>query len=109
MRKLGSISANSSVPSKSTNKLCTHARNSDHSVAAAIFANGTYFVDTPRTVIRWDATIAENARTTKIIYILLSDLSKINRNLKDNCKYLRGSRKCVQEVTEIIQGTHLTG
>jgi hypothetical protein len=24
-----------------------HAHHSDHSVAAAIFANGTYFVDTP--------------------------------------------------------------
>jgi hypothetical protein len=30
-------------------KLCTHAHHSDRSVAAAIFANGTYFVDTPRT------------------------------------------------------------
>jgi hypothetical protein len=25
-----------------------HAHHSDHSVAAAIFANGTYFVDMPR-------------------------------------------------------------
>jgi hypothetical protein len=38
-----------SVPSKRTNKLCTHAHHTDRSVAAAIFANGTYFVDTPRT------------------------------------------------------------
>jgi hypothetical protein len=29
-------------------KLCTHSHHSDRSVAAAIFANGTYFVDTPR-------------------------------------------------------------
>jgi hypothetical protein len=36
-----------SVPSKRTNKLCMHAHHSDRSVAAAIFANGTYFVDTP--------------------------------------------------------------
>jgi hypothetical protein len=35
-----------SVPSKRTNKLCTHAHHSDRSIAA-IFANGTYFVDTP--------------------------------------------------------------
>jgi cytochrome c oxidase subunit IV len=33
------------MPSKTTNKLCAHAHHSDHSVAAAIFANGTYFVD----------------------------------------------------------------
>jgi hypothetical protein len=36
-----------SVPSKRTNKLCMYAHHSDCSVAAAIFANGTYFVDTP--------------------------------------------------------------
>jgi hypothetical protein len=37
-----------SVPSKRANKLCTHGHHSDRSVAAAIFVNGTYFVDTPR-------------------------------------------------------------
>jgi hypothetical protein len=35
-----------SVPSKRTIKLCTHAHHSDRSVAAAIFASGTDFVDT---------------------------------------------------------------
>jgi hypothetical protein len=39
-----------SVKFKRTNKLCTHAHNSDRSAAAAIFVNGTYFVDTPRTL-----------------------------------------------------------
>jgi hypothetical protein len=38
-----------SLPSQRTNKLCTRAHHSDHSIAAAIFANGTYFVDMPRT------------------------------------------------------------
>jgi hypothetical protein len=41
-----------SVPSKRTNKLCTHAHHSDRSAAMAIFANGTYFVDTPYMHIR---------------------------------------------------------
>jgi hypothetical protein len=36
-----------SMPSKRTNKLCTHAH-SDCSAAAPIFANRTYFVDMPR-------------------------------------------------------------
>jgi hypothetical protein len=36
-----------SVPSKRTNKLCTPAHHSGRSAAMAIFANGTYFVDTP--------------------------------------------------------------
>jgi hypothetical protein len=40
-----------SVPSKKTNKLYTHVHHSDRSIAAAIFANGTYFVDTPRNII----------------------------------------------------------
>jgi hypothetical protein len=44
------LSANSSVPSKRTNKLCTHEHHSDRSVAAAIFANGTYFVVIPRSI-----------------------------------------------------------
>jgi hypothetical protein len=35
-----------SFPSKRTSKLCAHAHHSDRSVAAAVFANGTYFVDT---------------------------------------------------------------
>jgi hypothetical protein len=35
------------VPSKRTTKLCTHAHHSDCSVAAAVFANGNYFVDMP--------------------------------------------------------------
>jgi hypothetical protein len=39
------------VPSKRTNKLFTHAHHSDLSVAAALFANGTYFVDTPRSSV----------------------------------------------------------
>jgi hypothetical protein len=39
-----------SVPSKRTSKLCTHAHHSDGSVAAAIFANETYFVDTPHII-----------------------------------------------------------
>jgi hypothetical protein len=37
-----------SVPSKRTKKLWMHAHRSDRSVAAAVFANGTYFVDTSR-------------------------------------------------------------
>jgi hypothetical protein len=36
-----------SVPSQRTNKLFTHAHRGDRSAAAAIFANGAYFVDTP--------------------------------------------------------------
>jgi hypothetical protein len=36
------------MPSKRTNKLSTHAHHSDRSIAAAIFANGTYFVDMPQ-------------------------------------------------------------
>jgi hypothetical protein len=39
-----------SVPSKRNNKLCTHAHHRDRSLAVAIFANGTYFVDTPRII-----------------------------------------------------------
>jgi hypothetical protein len=35
------------MPSIKTNKLCMHAHVCDRSVAAAIFANGTYFVDKP--------------------------------------------------------------
>ena len=31
------------------NKLGVHAHRRDHSAAAAIFANGTYFLDNPRT------------------------------------------------------------
>jgi hypothetical protein len=37
-----------SVPSQWTNKLCMRAHHRDRSAAAAIFANGTYFVDMPR-------------------------------------------------------------
>jgi hypothetical protein len=37
------------LPSQRTNKICMHAHHRDRSAAAAIFANGTYFVDTPRT------------------------------------------------------------
>jgi hypothetical protein len=44
MRKRGSIVCK--LRSKKTNKLYTHAHHSDRSVAAAIFANGIYFVDT---------------------------------------------------------------
>jgi hypothetical protein len=48
MRKLGSIVCKMTpVPSKRTNQLCTHAHHSDHSVAATICAQGTYFVDVP--------------------------------------------------------------
>jgi hypothetical protein len=36
-----------SVPSQRTNKLCTHTHHCDHSTVAAVFANGTYFMDTP--------------------------------------------------------------
>jgi hypothetical protein len=36
------------VASKRTNKLCTHEYHSDRSVAAAIYANGICFVDSPR-------------------------------------------------------------
>jgi hypothetical protein len=36
------------VPSQMTNKLCTHAHRRDRSAVSAIFADGTYFVDTPR-------------------------------------------------------------
>jgi hypothetical protein len=36
-----------SVPFKKTNTHCALAHDSDRSAAAAIFANGTYFVDTP--------------------------------------------------------------
>jgi hypothetical protein len=42
-----------SVPSKMTNKLCTHAHHSDRSAAEAVFADGTYFVDTPRIYGDW--------------------------------------------------------
>jgi hypothetical protein len=35
-----------SVPSQRTNKLCAHEQHRDRSAEAAIFANGTYFVDT---------------------------------------------------------------
>jgi hypothetical protein len=37
-----------SVPSQRTNKLCTHVHHRDHRTAVAIFANGTYFLDTSR-------------------------------------------------------------
>jgi hypothetical protein len=36
-----------SMPSRRTNKLCTHAHYCDRSAAATVVANGTYFVDTP--------------------------------------------------------------
>jgi hypothetical protein len=48
MRKLGSIVCNRVRAFQKDQKLCTHAQHSDRGVAAAIFANGTYFVDTPR-------------------------------------------------------------
>jgi hypothetical protein len=48
MRKHGSIICKLRPSSKRTNKLCTHAHHSDRSAVAAIFANGTYFVGTPR-------------------------------------------------------------
>jgi hypothetical protein len=41
------LSANGIRALKRTNKLCMHAHHSDHSVAVAVFANGTYFVNTP--------------------------------------------------------------
>jgi hypothetical protein len=37
-----------SMPSQKTNKLCTHVHHHDHRATVAIFAKGTYFVDTPR-------------------------------------------------------------
>jgi hypothetical protein len=40
------LSANCVRPSKRAEKLCTHAHHSDRSIAVAIFANGTYFVNT---------------------------------------------------------------
>jgi ethanolamine utilization cobalamin adenosyltransferase len=36
-----------SMPPQKINKLCTHVHHRDRSAAATIFANGTYFVDTP--------------------------------------------------------------
>jgi len=39
----------SPVPCHSINKLGTHAHQCDRSDAVAIFANGTYFLDNPRT------------------------------------------------------------
>jgi hypothetical protein len=36
-----------SVPSKRTSKLCTNVHHHDHGAAMTIFANGSYFVDTP--------------------------------------------------------------
>jgi hypothetical protein len=41
------LPANCVLASKRTNKLCMHVHHSDRSVAAAIFAKRTYFVDTP--------------------------------------------------------------
>ena len=38
-----------SVPCHRINKRGTHAHHRDRSAAAAIFANGTYFLDNPRT------------------------------------------------------------
>jgi hypothetical protein len=59
-----------SVPSKRTNKLCKHTHHSNRSVAAEIFANGTYFVDTPRicyaplkTFHEFQAPLRENVQT----------------------------------------------
>jgi hypothetical protein len=48
MRKRGSIVCKwrPCLPKGPTN--CTHEHHSDRSAATAIFANGTYFVDTPR-------------------------------------------------------------
>jgi hypothetical protein len=39
------------VSSQRTNKLCMHVHHHDRSIAVAIFANGTYFVDTPRVCV----------------------------------------------------------
>jgi len=35
---------------KESKNLGTHAHHRDHSAAAAIFANGTYFLDIPRNI-----------------------------------------------------------
>jgi hypothetical protein len=42
------LSANCVRAFQKDQKLCTHAHHSDRSVAVTIFANGTYFVDMPR-------------------------------------------------------------
>ena len=39
-----------SVPCHRINKLGTHAHHRDRSAAAEVFANGTYFLDNPRTL-----------------------------------------------------------
>jgi hypothetical protein len=39
-----------SVPSQRIKRLSTHAHRRDCSAAAAIFANGTYFLDNPRII-----------------------------------------------------------
>jgi hypothetical protein len=62
--KVVRLSANCVVHSKRINKLCTHAHHSDRSVAEAIFANGTYFVDTPR-IIHTHITKYTNTTQTK--------------------------------------------
>jgi hypothetical protein len=63
-----------SVPSQRTYKLCTHAHLRDRSAAAAIFANGTYFVDfvdkhTPKSITFRDSL--KQSKNGKARYILI--------------------------------------
>jgi hypothetical protein len=60
-----------SVPSKRTNKLCTHAHHSDRSAAAAIFANGTYFVDTPRIIYKFVDDYRQQSNIKTVNYLVL--------------------------------------
>jgi hypothetical protein len=57
------------VPSKTINKLCTHAHHNDRSVAGPISANGTYFggyasyiADTNEACLRTKHDLIENGR-----------------------------------------------
>jgi hypothetical protein len=71
-----------SVPSKRTNKFCTHGHHSDRSVAAAIFANGTYFVDMPRSSVCnyfCDMFIAASF-PLKYIMLVPRDIEKANNS-----------------------------
>jgi len=47
------MSAIASVSWQRIKELCAHAHHRDRSAAAAIFANGTYFLDNPRMLVCW--------------------------------------------------------
>jgi hypothetical protein len=66
------------VSSKRANKFCTHAHHIDRSVAAAIFANGTYFVDTPDTNLTMQA---ESSLSEGFLF------GTIHQPMSDGCVY----------------------